>query len=101
MELIFVALIGAGLGIIARYCVPNRHSHGALVIPAVGVCVACLLWVALTWLGLAWNGGWIWWITVIGAVLSVFGTAVALGTIRTRHDENLMSELSRTGVTTR
>ena len=98
MELVFVALIGAGLGIVGRYALPHRHSHGVVLIPAVGVSVACLLWVGLTWLGLAWTGGWIWWITVLGTVVVVTVVTIILGRIRSRHDEKLMKELSRTGV---
>jgi hypothetical protein len=68
MELLFITLGGAVIGLLARYTLPYRHAHGSVLIPAVGAGAAAALWVALTWLGLKWNGGWIWWVTLVGTI---------------------------------
>ncbi|WP_223695194.1 hypothetical protein [Leifsonia poae] len=98
MELLFVALGGALLGLGARYFLPHRHTHGAVLIPAVGVMVSSALWVALTWAGLAWNGGWIWWITLVGTAVIVFVIDLIVGRVRTSNDDKLLATLTKGAV---
>jgi hypothetical protein len=95
VELLFVALGGALLGLGARYLLPGRHTHGAALVPAVGVMVSCALWVALTWAGLRWDGGWIWWITLLGTAAVVAVVDLAVGRVRTRHDDTLLHTLAK------
>lgn len=95
MELLFIGLGGAIIGLIARYTLPYRHRHGAVLIPALGAAVAALLWEALTWAGLKWNGGWIWWITLIATGIIAFGIDLLLGVLRKRNDERLLHTLSK------
>lgn len=98
MELLFVALAGALLGLGARYLLPDRHTHGAVLIPALGVIVASVLWVALTWAGLKWDGGWIWWITLLGTAAVVAVADLVIGRVRTAHDERLLHSLAKGAV---
>lgn len=89
MELLFVALAGAILGLGARYLLPNRHTHGSALIPAVGVSVACVLWVALTWAGLA----------LLGTAAIVVAADLVVGRVRAAHDEKLFHTLNRGAAT--
>jgi len=74
MEILFVALAGIILGIAAGAALPRRELRGIALVPAIGGAAASIVWVALTWLGMAWNGGWIWVITLIlAALVSVIG----------------------------
>jgi hypothetical protein len=57
-----------------------------------------VLWVALTWAGLKWNGGWIWWITLVGTAVVVVVADLAIGRLRTAHDEKLLHTLARGAV---
>ena len=98
MELLFVALGGAIIGLAARYFLPNRHTHGAVLIPALEVMVASALWVALTWAGLKWNGGWIWWITLVGTAVIVAVADIVIGRVRTAQDDRLLADLSKGAV---
>lgn len=98
MELLFVALGGALLGLGARYFLPNRHTHGSVLMPAIGVMVASALWVALTWTGMKWNGGWIWWITLVGTAVIVAVVDLAVGRIRSTHDDRLLADLTKGAV---
>ncbi|HEV7183535.1 MAG: hypothetical protein ACHP7F_00430 [Actinomycetales bacterium] len=98
MELLFVALAGALLGLGARYFLPGRHTHGSVLIPAIGVMVASVFWVALTWAGLKWNGGWIWWITLVGTAIVVTATDLLVGRIRNASDARLLAALSKGAV---
>ena len=94
MELLFIALGGAILGIAARYALPHRTEYGVAVVPAVGTAVAAVVWVALTWLGMAWDGGWIWLITLVVAAAASAATAWFLGRARAASDQQLLASLS-------
>jgi hypothetical protein len=101
MELLFISLAGALIGLGARYTLPYRHAHGSVVVPAVGTGVAAAIWVVLTWAGLRWDGGWIWWFTLLGTVVITVGVDLLLGGLRTRADRRRLHEFTRTGVPTR
>lgn len=98
MELLFITLGGAIIGLVARYALPYRHAHGSVLIPAVGAGVAAALWVGLTWAGMKWNGGWIWWITIIATAVITVAVDLLLGGLRTRADDSRLHRLSRTGI---
>ncbi|MGR0219576.1 hypothetical protein [Agromyces sp. ZXT2-6] len=98
MELLFVTLGGALLGLAARYTIPRRGMHGVVVVPAVGAAAAAVAWVALTWVGLAWDGGWIWVIALVAAALASVGVAMYLGPRRERLDAELFAHLAKVGV---
>jgi ABC-type branched-subunit amino acid transport system permease subunit len=86
MELLFVALGGAILGIAARYLFRHRETHGVILVPAIGVGVSAVVWVALTWLGMKWDGGWIWVITFAVTALAVGLVSPLVGIYRERSD---------------
>ena len=95
MELLFITLAGAVIGLAARYFLPNRHTHGAALMPAIGVIAAAVLWVGLTWAGLKWDGGWIWVITLLGTSAITVVVDLVVGRVRTKHDANLLATLSK------
>ena len=86
MELLFVALFGALIGLVARYALPHRDTHGALLIPAVGTVAALVAWVALTWAGLRWDQGAIWIATLAVSALVAAGTDLVVGRRRSAAD---------------
>ncbi len=98
MELLFVALGGTCLGIATRYAVPLRRNHGIAVVPMVGTVVAAVVWVALTWLGMAWDGGWIWVLSLVMAGLASAATALWLGKRREAADAGRLHELGGSAV---
>ena len=69
MELLFVTVIGASLGLIARYLLPSRGTYGALLLPAVSGVATAVVWVALLWVGLTFDGTWIWVASLAAAVI--------------------------------
>lgn len=95
MELLFVTLGGAILGLAARYSVPKRNTHGAMLVPAIGAMVASVVWAALTWVGWKFDGGWIWVASLVaaGAVASI--VSILFGRRRTARDTDLLARLSR------
>jgi hypothetical protein len=95
MELLFSTLIGAGIGAILRYALPGRIAYGSALLPAVGGAVTAAVWVALLWAGLTFDGGWIWFISLLagGAVCLVL--ALVLPRVRKEHDSELFEKLAK------
>jgi hypothetical protein len=101
VELLFVTLGGAIIGIAARYAMPRRHTHGVTLLPAIGAAVAAVVWVGLTWLGWAWDGGWIWAVSLVASGVVPSLVALLIGRARERHDAELFTRISKTGLPAR
>ena len=71
MELFYVTVLGAVIGATLRYLLPGRGSYGFALLPAVGAASTAVIWEALTWMGLKYDGGWIWAIAIVGGALGV------------------------------
>ncbi len=91
----FVALAGLAIGALVRYVLPHRSTHGALVLPAVGLCVAAVSYAALTWLGFTADGGWIWTISLGLCTLAAFGVGALLPRRRRTSDSALLDRLTK------
>jgi hypothetical protein len=98
MELLFVALIGLLIGGAGRYLLPWRRTHGVALMPAIGCIAAMVLWVALTWAGLKWDGGVIWWVALIGTGVVVAAVDLLVGRLRTRADAALHASVTKHGL---
>ncbi len=86
MELLFIMLFGIAIGIGARYVVPRRDTHGIALVPAIGGITAAVVWLGLTWLGWAWDGGLIWVVTLIAAAIVSVVAAFLIGRARAASD---------------
>lgn len=95
MELLFAVLGGAILGILFRYVVPGRETHGALLVPAVGAAVASIVFAMLTWAQWRFDGTWIWVASLVIAGLAALGTALLLPRRRRVADAALFASLAR------
>lgn len=94
MELLFVVLGGVFLGAIARYTIPQRHTYGAFLLPALGGIVAAVVWAALTWLGWRFDGGWIWVVSLVLAGLVSAAAAIVIPRRRRVADDRMLARLS-------
>jgi len=99
MELLFVALGGALLGLLAQAVLTHRQTNGVVLVPAIATAAAAVVWVILTWLGLSWDAGLIWWISLALSAATAAAAAVLIGRDRERHDRDRLTELSRGRVT--
>lgn len=95
-SLIWMTVVGAGLGLGLRYLLPNRSSFGVLLLPAVGAAAAAITWVALLWAGVT-DGEWGWtvWVgTVLAAILASLVVGVLVSRARTAADERVRHSLT-------
>ncbi|HQG69615.1 MAG TPA: hypothetical protein PL156_04620, partial [Rhodoglobus sp.] len=76
MELLFVTVIGAGIGLIVRYVLPSRGTYGVLLVPAISAAATAITWVALLWAGQTFDGTWIWVASLAAAVAAGIAAAV-------------------------
>ena len=92
-----MVLGGAILSLAARYALPRRHTYGSALVPAIGAGVAAVVWVGLTWLGWAWDGGWIWVVSLVAAGLASAASVLVIGPRREHGDAELFERLARPG----
>lgn len=94
MELLFIAVIAAGIGGIVRYALPRRDTHGMLLLPAISTAAAMIVWVILLWAGLTFDGGWIWVISLVAAAAAGVIASLVLPRLRDAADERRYAELA-------
>lgn len=94
MEIVFVTVIGAGLGAIVRYLVPGRNSYGMALLPGVAAAATAAVWAILVWAGWTFDGGWIWVASLAGGLLASVLVAVLLPRARAAADTRALHALS-------
>jgi hypothetical protein len=98
MELLFVTVIGAAFALGVRYLVPGRQTHGLLLVPMIGAAATAAVWAICVWLGLTFDGGWIWVISLVLGPLTALAVALVLPKRRATADDELLERLMKTGV---
>jgi hypothetical protein len=95
MEMLFAVLGGILFGIGVYYVLPGKGSYGSFVLPAVAGAVTAAVWAGLTWAGWAFDGGWIWVVSLITGPLAAALAGVLLSRSRAASDERMFETLSR------
>lgn len=94
MELLFVFVIAASIGLALRYLVPQRGTSGALLLPAIAAATAAIVWVALLWFGWSFDGTWIWVASLAAGGIAALVVGLVLPRRRVEADAHLLSRLS-------
>ncbi len=94
MELLFVTVIGAGIGLVLEFVLPKRHSYGLLLLPGVDAIVTSAVWAGLVWLGWKFDGGWIWVVALVAGGLASLIVSLVASRVRERQDAHLLHELT-------
>lgn len=66
MELAFILIYAAILGLVAPYLGIDLKVIGSLVPGAIALVFGTLSWAVLTWVGLQYDEAWIWLIVMLG-----------------------------------
>lgn len=94
MTLLYVIVIGVVIGIAGRYVFAHRDLTGILLVPAIGICAASLVWILLTLLGWSWSSGWIWLVTILATGVLVTASSLVLTRTRAHADDNRYAALT-------
>lgn len=65
MEIAFLLVYAAILGLVSPYVGLKSDKYGSLVPAAAAFIVGAFLWTVLTWVGLSNTDGWIWTIVMV------------------------------------
>ncbi len=95
MELIFIVVIGLVIGLAIRYIVPGRQTYGVGAQLGLSAAVSSAIWVGLTVAGMAWDGFWIWALTLAATIIACVAFGVAVPRARLLREEQRYHELSR------
>ena len=66
MELAFILVYAAILGLVAPYLGIDIKPIGSLVPGAIAVVAGSIIWAVLTWAGLHYDEAWIWLVAMLG-----------------------------------
>lgn len=86
MEILLGFIIGAAIGAAAHFALPGRDARGVALLPIVGALSAGLVWMILTWIGLAVDNPLLWLAAFVVPALATFPTATILTRVRREHD---------------
>ena len=94
MELLFVVVIAAGIGIVLPYLLRGRETYGVLLPAGVAAAVASVVWVGLVWLGFTFDGTWIWVFSLLAGGLAALAVSIVLPPKRRDADRARLRRLS-------
>jgi hypothetical protein len=94
VELFFVILLAASIGLALRYITRGRDTHGLLLLPSISAAVSAIVWVGLLWLGWKFGGGWIWAVSLTAGGLAALIVGLVLPPNRRVADRALLTKLS-------
>jgi len=93
LSLVYVTVVGASLGVIARFLLPRRHTYGFVLLPAIGAAVSAAIWVGVQWFKLL--GFPLDWLVALGGGLVVsIVVALIVGRARAASDARELHVLS-------
>lgn len=93
LSLVYVVVVGAGLGLLLRYLLPGRHTYGAVLLPAIGAAVAAAIWVSVQWFALlSFPLDWV--VSLGGAFVASLIVALLVARVRTAVDARELHVLS-------
>ena len=72
MELAFILVYAAILGLVAPYLGIDVKLIGSLVPGAIAVVAGSIIWAVLTWAGLHYEEAWIWLVAMLGMPAAMF-----------------------------
>lgn len=72
MELAFILVYAAILGLVAPYLGIDVKLIGSLVPGAIAVVAGSIIWAVLTWAGLHYDEAWIWLVAMLGMPAAMF-----------------------------
>ncbi|MGM1029523.1 MAG: hypothetical protein ACQEWM_06550 [Actinomycetota bacterium] len=89
-------VMGAAIGLVARYLLPGRQWVGLFLSPTASAAAAGIVWTILGLTGMTSENGWIWVASLAAAVIVALVLPRVLPARRARADAAYLAELTRT-----
>lgn len=86
MLIVLAFVFGAIVGLAVHFGLADRDARGAAVAPVLAAAVGGLVWLVMTWLGLA-DTGWIWLAAIAAPIVVTWPVVALLTRARVAHDE--------------
>lgn len=96
MEIVLIVTFAGLIGAAVRYLVPGRDRHGLFLLPAVGIMIGSLVFVATVWIVGDPRSVWPWLISLVLTLGGSVGLAWWLPRNRDALDEKLFADLTDT-----
>ncbi len=88
-------VIGAAIGLAARYLLPGRQWVGLFLNPTASAAAAGIVWTILSLVGMAPDNGWLWIASLAAALVVALVLPRVLPPRRARADAAYLAELTR------
>lgn len=85
MLIVLALVFGAIAGLAIHYALPDRDTRGAAFAPVLAAGLGGLVWMVMTWLGLA-DTGWIWLASIAAPIALAWPTVALVTRARVAHD---------------
>lgn len=89
-------VMGAAIGLIARYLLPGRQWVGLFLNPAASAAAAGIVWTILGLMGMTTDNGWLWVASLAAALVVALVLPRVLAPRRERADAAYLADLTRT-----
>ncbi|MGZ8804050.1 MAG: hypothetical protein ACXWZG_01945 [Microbacterium sp.] len=86
MQILLAFIIGAALGTAVHFLVEGRPTRGVALGPVLGAFAAGLVWMILTWAGLAIDNPWLWLSAFVAPLAVTYPALLILARSRAAHD---------------
>lgn len=93
MEIAVIVVYALILALVVPFVLPPSDHYGRLVPAGIALIGGCVIWLALTWLGLNYQEAWIWFAVMLGMpAIAWFGTR-ALDRIRKKQELERLEQI--------
>ena len=97
MEIAVIVVYALILALVVPFVLPPSDHYGRLVPAGIALIGGCVIWLALTWLGLNYQEAWIWFAVMLGMpAIAWFGTR-ALDRIRKKQELERLEQIRLCG----
>jgi len=93
MEIAVIVVYALILALVVPFVLSPSDHYGRLVPAGIALIGGCVIWLALTWLGLNYQEAWIWFAVMLGMpAIAWFGTR-ALDRIRKKQELERLEQI--------
>lgn len=93
MEIAVIVVYALILVLVVPFVLPPSDHYGRLVPAGIALIGGCVIWLALTWLGLNYQEAWIWFAVMLGMPAIAWFGSRALDRIRKKQELERLEQI--------